>query len=367
MTVIQYSMMRLRKELPCSDDPHFFGSRMMKAIEITEPGNICLSEREKPTPKSGEVLLKVNRVGYCGSDLGAFKGLNPLVTYPRVPGHEIGATIAELASEVDGWSVGQEVLVIPYASCGECAACKKKRFNCCMKNATLGVQVEGALCEYFAVPFEKLIASEKLSLQELALVEPLTVGFHAVARGDVEKADTVAVIGCGAIGLGVIAGAKFQGARVIAVDIEDSKAEIAKACGASEFVNSRTENVSERLKALTEGDGPDVIIEAVGHPMTYVMAVEEVCFAGRVVYIGWAKAPIEYETKLFVLKELDIRGSRNAAPKDFRDVISMLEAGAFPVDAVITKTVSLAEAPAAMDAWAADPASITKIQIDLDA
>ena len=339
----------------------------MKAIEITQPGTVCLSQRDKPTPRSGEVLLKVNRVGYCGSDLGAFKGLNPLVTYPRVPGHEIGATIAELGEGVSGWTVGQEVLVIPYSSCGSCSACLKKRFNCCMNNQTLGVQCEGMMCEYATAPVEKLIASEKLTLQELALVEPLTVGFHAVSRGQVTEADTVAVIGCGAIGLGVIAGAKFRGARVIAIDVEDSKAAVARACGATEFVNSRTEDVSQRLKHLTDGHGPDVIIEAVGHPATYRMAVEEVCFAGRVVYIGWAKAPIEYETKLFVLKELDIRGSRNALPDDFRDVITMLEAGNFPLDTVITKTVSLNDAPAAMDAWAADPASITKIQIDLDA
>lgn len=339
----------------------------MKAIEITEPGKVCLSERVKPTPQPGEVLLKVNRVGYCGSDLGAFKGLNPLVTYPRVPGHEIGATIAELGDGVTGWTVGQEVLVIPYISCGKCSACLKGRFNCCMKNQTLGVQCEGMLCEFATTPVEKLIASEKLSLQELALVEPLTVGFHAVSRGQIADTDTVAVIGCGAIGLGVIAGASFRGARVIAIDIEDNKAAVAKACGATEFVNSRTENVSERLKSLTGGHGPDVIIEAVGHPATYRMAVEEVCFAGRVVYIGWAKAPVEYETKLFVLKELDIRGSRNAIPKDFLDVIAMLEEGNFPLDSVITKTVSLNDAPAAMDAWAADPASITKIQINLDA
>ena len=339
----------------------------MKAIEITEPGKIVLAEREKPTPEAGEVLLKVNRIGYCGSDLGAFKGLNPLVTYPRVPGHEIGATIVELGDGVAGWNVGQEVLVIPYSACGKCSACLKERFNCCMNNETLGVQRDGALCEFTTVPVEKLIASEKLSLQELALVEPLTVGFHAVARGQVTKSDTVAVIGCGAIGLGVIAGANFRGANVIAIDIEDNKAEVANSCGATEFVNSRTEDVHQRLGELTDGHGPDVIIEAVGHPMTYRMAVEEVCFAGRVVYIGWAKAPIEYETKFFVLKELDIRGSRNALVEDFRDVISMLEAGDFPIEHVITKTVSLTDAPAAMNAWSEDPASITKIQIDLDA
>jgi threonine dehydrogenase-like Zn-dependent dehydrogenase len=236
-----------------------------------------------------------------------------------------------------------------------------------MNNQTLGVQCEGMMCEYATAPVEKLIASEKLSLQELALVEPLTVGFHAVSRGQVTASDTVAVIGCGAIGLGVIAGARFRGARVIAIDIEDSKSAVANACGATEFINSRTEDVSARLKQLSEGRGPDVIIEAVGHPITYRLAVEEVCFAGRVVYIGWAKAPIEFDTKQFVLKELDIRGSRNALPEDFRDVITMLEAGNFPLEIVITKTVSLKDAPTAMDAWAADPASITKIQIDLDA
>lgn len=339
----------------------------MKAIEITGPGKVCLSQREKPSPKQGEVLLKVNRVGYCGSDLAAFKGLNPLVTYPRVPGHEIGATIVELGDGITDWSVGQEVLVVPYFGCGNCSACLKGRFNCCMSNETLGVQRDGALCEYATAPVEKLIASEKLTLAELAIVEPLAVGFHAISRAQVTKTDSVAVIGCGAIGLGVIAGANFRDARVIAIDIEDSKATVAKACGAAEFVNSRTENVSERLKELTDGHGPDIIIEAVGHPTTYRMAVEEVCFAGRVVYIGWAKAPIEYETKYFVLKELDIRGSRNALSADFRNVITMLELGNFPLDAVITKTVSLADAPAAMDAWAADPASITKIQIDLEA
>lgn len=339
----------------------------MRVIEITEPGKIVLAEREQPSPSTGEVLLQVNRVGYCGSDLGAFKGLNPLVTYPRVPGHEIGATILELGAGVTEWSVGQEVLVIPYSSCGTCSACLKERFNCCMNNQTLGVQRDGALSEFAVAPVSKLIASEKLSLAELALVEPLTVGFHAVARGEVAEQETVAVIGCGAIGLGVIAGAKFRNARVIAIDIEDSKAAVAKACGAAEFINSTTTDVSQRLKELTAGHGPDVIIEAVGHPRTYQMAVEEVCFAGRVVYIGWAKAPIEYETKLFVLKELDIRGSRNALPSDFGDVVTMLESGAFPLEHVITKTVSLADAPAAMNAWAAEPASITKIQIDLDA
>ncbi len=339
----------------------------MRAIEITQPGMITEVFKELPRPAAGEVLLKVNRIGYCGSDLAAFKGANPLVTYPRVPGHEIGATIVELGPTTCNFAVDQQVLVIPYSSCNRCSSCLKKRFNCCQHNQTLGVQRDGALCEFIAAPVEKLLSSERLSLVELALVEPLTVGFHAVARGHVTATDTVAVIGCGAIGLGAISGASYRGARVIAIDVEDNKSAVAKACGGSEFINSKTENVHERLQALTNGHGPDVVIEAVGHPLTYRQAVEEVCFAGRVVYIGWAKAPIEYETKLFVLKELDICGSRNALPVDFRDVITMLEAGRFPLEQVITQTVSLADAPAAMIAWSAEPGSITKIQINLDA
>ncbi len=338
----------------------------MKAIEITEPSVVKLVERPKPTASPGHVLLKVNRVGYCGSDLAAFRGHNPLVTYPRVPGHEVSATIEAVGDGVTDWSVGQEVLVIPYSNCGECSACRKDRFNCCKRNETLGVQREGALAEYFVAPTEKLLASDNLTLQELALVEPLTVGFHAVARAHVEKEHIVGVIGCGAIGLGAIAGAAFRGARVIAIDVEDSKKEVAIACGATDFVNSRTENVHDRLIELTDGHGPDAMIEAVGHPMTYRMAVEEVCFAGRVVYIGWSKGPVEYDATPFVKKELDICGSRNATPQDFRDVISMLELKKFPLDKVITKTISLEEAPAAMEAWSDDPASICKIQIDLD-
>jgi 2-desacetyl-2-hydroxyethyl bacteriochlorophyllide A dehydrogenase len=338
----------------------------MKAIEITEPGTVVLTERPMPTTSPGEVLLRVNRIGYCGSDLAAFRGHNPLVTYPRVPGHEVAATIVELGEGVTGWSVGQEVLVIPYSSCGKCAACLRGRFNCCKFNETLGVQREGALAEYFVAPSEKLLASDKLTLQELALVEPLTVGFHGVARAQIEQNHIVGVIGCGAIGLGVIAGAAFRGAKVIAIDVEDSKKEVAVACGATDFVNSRTDNVHDRLLELTEGHGPDAMIEAVGHPMTYRMAVEEVCFAGRVVYIGWSKGPVEYDATPFVKKELDICGSRNATPDDFRDVISMLEQKKFPLDQVITKTISLDEAPAAMRAWSDDPASICKIQIDLD-
>jgi 2-desacetyl-2-hydroxyethyl bacteriochlorophyllide A dehydrogenase len=340
----------------------------MKAISITEPNKSELVEIDPPaSPRAGEVQLKIQQVGYCGSDLTSFRGLNPMVSYPRIPGHEIGATIEAIGSDVPSeWTIGQKVLVSPYTSCGKCAACKAGRYNTCKSNQTMGVQREGAMTEFVNVPHEKLFTSDKLSLEEMALVEPLTVGFHAVARGEVTAEDTVVVFGCGAIGLGVIAGASARQARVIAVDIDDEKLALAKRCGATDTINSMNENLHGRLQAMTDGEGPNVMIEAVGLPATFKACVEEVCFAGRVVYIGYAKAAVDYETKYFVMKELDIRGSRNATPADFEAVIAHLESGVFPTDAVITKTVSLEEAPAALAAWSETPGEITKIHVKFD-
>lgn len=337
----------------------------MKALQITSPGETRIIELEQPRPQAGEVLLRLRRVGYCGSDLSTFRGLNPLVSYPRIPGHELGAEIVELGSEVSGdWQPGQKVLVLPYTSCGSCSSCQQGRFNACRDNETLGVQRDGGLAEYMVVPASKLLASEKLDFHELAMVEPLTVGFHAVDRGRVSAEDSVLVFGCGAIGLGAIAGAAERGAKVIAVDIDVEKLALAKQAGATEVINSMTESLEARVLELTNNEGPRVVVEAIGLPQTFRAAVELACFAGRVVYVGYAKAPVEYESKYFVQRELDIMGSRNATPKDFEAVIAMLEGGRFPVEQALTRTVSLEDAGAALQAWSDKPAEVTKIQIE---
>jgi 2-desacetyl-2-hydroxyethyl bacteriochlorophyllide A dehydrogenase len=340
----------------------------MKALVISEPGQTCLVERSAPQPGPGDVLLRVRRVGLCGSDLNTFRGANPLVSYPRIPGHEIAATIERAGDDVPNqWSAGRDVLVIPYTNCGTCSACRQSRFNCCRANQTLGVQRDGGMAEWLVVPWQKLIAAESLSLRELALVEPLTIGFHAVARGRVESRDTVAVLGCGAVGLGAIAGAARRGARVIAVDIDPHKLEVAALCGATVGIDSGSDSLPDRLHELTDGHGPDVVIEAVGRPETFRAAVEHVSFAGRVVYIGYAKTPVEYETRLFVMKELDILGSRNALPHDFAEVIAHLEEKRFPVDHVITHSVALTAAGASLAAWNRQPEQFVKILVDFDA
>ena len=337
----------------------------MKAIVINHANDISQVERAEPQPQPGEVLLRVRRIGYCGSDLNAFRGLNPVMTYPRIPGHEIGATIESVTAGVpDNFKPGLAATVLPYTSCGKCSACLAGRVNACRDNQTLGVQRDGALTEFICVPWQKLIISPKLSLAELALVEPLSVGFHAVERGRVAAGDTVCVIGSGMIGLGAIAGAALlRQARVIAVDVDDAKLQLAQQAGAAAMINSTTEPLHERLQELTNGHGPNVIVEAVGTEQTFLASIDEASFAGRVVYVGYAKKPVTYETKYFLLKELDILGSRNATRRNFEEVMAVLESGAYPVKETITRTVPFAGAGQAMQEWSAAPTQVTKIHV----
>jgi len=337
----------------------------MKALFITEPGKTETREIAPSIAGPSDVLLRVRYVGYCGSDLGTFRGKNPLVSYPRIPGHEVSAIIEQVGREVTSLQAGMEVTLSPYTHCGTCAACRQGRFHCCRHNQTLGVQRDGALTEYLVVPAQKIFPSPGLALRTLALVEPLTVGAHAVERGRVSAGETVVVVGCGAIGLGVVATARMHGARVVAVDIDDAKLALAREAGAALTVNTRQEALHERLSEATEGHGPEVVIEAVGLPETYRAAIEEVAFAGRVVYVSYAKEAVTFETRLFVQKELDILGSRNATPQNFERVIGLLTAGSFPVERVITRAVPFDQAGKALRDWDAHPADFTRILVEL--
>lgn len=336
----------------------------MKAIVLEGPGKACVQEVAEPRRGEGEVLLQVKKIGLCGSDLNSYRGKNPLVSYPRIPGHEIAATVVDSGSHAE-WAVGTDVTLSPYRGCGHCAACERGRPNACKDNETMGVQRDGALTDLIAAPVEKLFRAD-LSLKELCLVEPLTVGFHAARRGRVAAEDVVAVFGCGGVGLGAIAGAAFRGARVIGIDVDDAKLQIARNAGAAETINSKASNLHEALAEMTRGRGPDVVIEAIGLPATYRAAVDEVAYAGRVVYIGWAKEQVAYETRPFVHKELDIMGSRNAMPEDFREVIRMLEAKRFPVESAVTHTVQFEDTPKILEAWNLEPERFTKIMVDVN-
>jgi 2-desacetyl-2-hydroxyethyl bacteriochlorophyllide A dehydrogenase len=333
----------------------------VRAFVISEPGRFHFEERESPQLPEGHALLRVRSVGLCGTDLSSFRGSNPLVSYPRVPGHEIAATVVELNGPApEGITPGANVAVSPYKNCGKCSSCLRGRPNACQFNETLGVQRDGAMTELIAVPYSRLIFAGGMPLRSLGVVEPLTVGFHAVSRGRVTASDTVAIFGCGGVGLGAVAGAAFRGARVIGVDVEHAKLELAREAGAAHTIHSGEE-------VLTAGQGPDVIIEAIGMPATFRAAVEEVAWTGRVVYIGYAKEPVSYETRWFVQKELDIIGSRNAQPEDFAATVEMLRQGRFPVEEAISHVFPFEQAGEAFASWSAKPGGFRKILVEVNA
>ncbi|MHA6298314.1 zinc-binding alcohol dehydrogenase family protein [Devosia sp. CAU 1758] len=336
----------------------------MKAVCITGPNAISLVDIGVPEPGPGEVALDITYVGYCGSDLTSFRGLNPLVSYPRVPGHEIAGTVAALGDGVDDLALGATATVLPYFNCGDCRACRAGRPNACVNNQTMGVQREGAMTGRVVVPRDKVIATSGLSLRDAALVEPCSVGFHAVQRAGVSRDETVVVLGCGMIGLGALMGCLRQGATVIAVDLSPQKLDIAGKLGATHVVPGGND-VAKRIAELVP-DGPDVVIEAVGAPTTFLLAVDIVGQCGRVVYIGYAKQPIAYDTKQFITKEIDIRGSRNALRSDFDHVIEWLKSSPDAGDLIISATVPLHEAPAALEKWDRAPGSYTKIMVAMD-
>lgn len=336
----------------------------MKAIQIPAPAQMQVVETAKPEIKAGEVLVRIHYVGFCGSDLNTFLGKNPMVKMPVIPGHEIGAVIETVGTEVPTTlQPGMVVTINPYTNCGKCASCRNRRFNACEHNETLGVQRNGAMSDYLAVPWEKIIPATGISPRDCALIEPMSVGFHAVSNAQVTDIDVVMVIGCGMVGMGAIIRAALRGATVVAVDLDDEKLSLAKEVGALYTINSLKENVHQRLLEITGGYGADVVIEAVGSPVTYTMAIDEVGFTGRVVFIGYAKSEIAFQTKLFVQKELTIRGSRNALPEDFRAVIQYLSRHAFPYKKFISRIATPETAADAMQEWAAAPQKVFRILV----
>lgn len=339
----------------------------MKAVQITTPGTLEVVEIEKPQIKDNEVLVKLEYVGFCGSDLNTWRGRNAMAKMPVIPGHEVGAVIEAVGNDVpEMLKPGMTVTLNPYTNCGKCASCRNGRVNACEHNQTLGVQRDGAMSQYIAMPWEKIIPAGQLSPRNCALIEPMSVGFHAVSRAQVTDIDVVMVIGCGMVGMGAIVRASQRGATVIAADIDDEKLALAKRCGATYAINTAQDDIHARLCEITQGFGPDVIIEAVGSPATYQMAVNEVGFTGRVVCIGYAKSEVLFQTKYFVQKELDIRGSRNAMPSDFRAVIHYLERGTCPMDELITRVIKPEQTQETMQWWDQNPGKVFRILVKMD-
>ncbi len=339
----------------------------MKAISMPAPGHVEIVDLPEPQLGPQDVLVGVHYVGLCGSDLGMYRGTFAIGSYPRIPGHEVSGVVVARGERVPGSiEEGARVTLSPYSECSICPACRAGRPNACQFNQTLGLQRDGALAERFSIHYSKVFASTILSLQELALVEPLSVGYHAANRGRVTDQDTVLVLGCGTVGLGIVAAAARKGATVIAGDIDDGKLALARQLGAEHTVNSTRQDLLAVTRELSGGEGVSVAIEAIGLPETFRLAVEAVAFAGRVVYVGYAKDEACYDTTHFVRKELDILGSRNAL-RVFPAVIKMLEKRQQPFTNLVTRIYPLAETDQAFRDWDATPNEFTKILIEVRA
>jgi threonine dehydrogenase-like Zn-dependent dehydrogenase len=337
----------------------------LKAIFMPAPRQVKIVHLPEPKPGPEHVLVKVRYVGLCGSDLGMYRGTFSIGTYPRIPGHEVsGIIIAKGDAVPSSIAKGDRVALWPYSECGVCPACRVGRPNCCQFNQTLGLQRDGTMTECFAIHYSRVFSSRVLSLKELALVEPLSVGYHAANRGRVSEVDPVLVIGCGTVGMGVIAAAARKGATVFAADIDDAKLALARRFGAAHTIHTARQDLLDVIRDLTGGEGVSVAIEAVGLPETFRLAVEAAASAGRVVYVGYAREQVCYDTTLFVRKELDILGSRNAL-RVFPAVIKMLEKRQQPFEDLITKIYPFAQTEQAFRDWDAAPGKFAKILIDV--
>ncbi|MBT0957178.1 zinc-binding alcohol dehydrogenase family protein [Alphaproteobacteria bacterium KMM 3653] len=338
----------------------------MEALVITDIGSTEIREVDSPVCEPDHVILSVQHVGLCGSDLNTYSGLNPLVSLPRIPGHEIGGIITEAGANVPSvFAIGKSAIVIPYTTCGTCSSCSAGRPNACRYNRTLGVQQDGGMSSLLKIHYDRLILNDTLPAKHLSLVEPLSVGFHAVSRGRVAPGETVVVLGGGMIGVGAMLGSLARGAKVFMVEISEPKRKTLLELGAHTVINPEKTDVLAEVSERTGDEGPNVVIEAVGLPQTFRAAVDLASFAGRVVYVGYAKEEVSYNTSLFNLKELDIMGSRNATRADFEDVIRFLEANPTIGDKLISRAFTWTEAEKSFDYWKENRNETFKVIIDV--
>ena len=336
----------------------------MKAVMIEKPWAIKVVEREVPQLKDGEALIKVKAAGICGSDIGAFRGTNNLVSYPRVIGHEIAGEIVALKGDnPKGFSVGDRVVVDPYLYCGHCYACSIGRTNCCEDLHVLGVHVDGGMAEYYAHPSSMLVKMpEGMSWEMAAMAEPLTISLHGVHRGKIAKDEYALFYGAGPIGMLAALVAKLYGATPIVVDLVEERLEFVKSLGIEYTINSGKENVVERVREITKGKMVQCVMEATGANACIRQALDVVCNAGRIVYTGWPKKTTDFPTDIITKKELDIRGGRTSAG-EFEEALEIINEDKIPVKALLTKCISVSEAPETVIDIEKNPGNYMKVVV----
>ena len=335
----------------------------MRSVRVTAPGAVEIVDVPVPVPRPGEARLRVRYAGICGSDLQVLRGTQPFASYPRVPGHEFSAEIVEIPGGSDRFAVGDVVTGVPYFEDGTCYSCRRGLLNACMHNETMGVHRDGAFQELITLPLDRLHAAEQVDPRDLALVEPFSIGYHAVLRGAVGDGDRVLVLGAGAIGLLTMLSAISRGAQVWVADIAASRLELAAQLGARGTVDLTSESLGDLVRAATDEDGFDVVCEATGQPVSFTNAIDAAAFGARLVLIGNGTREVTFNQSVLIKKELTVLGSRNSAGV-FDTLIDLLRRQLVDVSPLRTSVIPLEAAPAALESAASGASGDVKVLIE---
>lgn len=336
----------------------------MKAIKIEKPWEISVIDMEKPVPKEGEALIKVMSAGICGSDIGAFRGTNGLVSYPRVIGHELAGEIVSIPeNNRKGLKPGDKVIADPYLYCGKCYPCNIGRTNCCTSLKVLGVHVDGGIAEFFTHPADMLVqVPADMPWELVPLAEPLTIALHGLHRLQLSKGEHIAIFGAGPIGLLAAMGALRYGAVPIMVDLVPERLAMARELGVAHTINLKEETLLERIEKITHGRLCECVMEASGANAAIRSSLDIVSHAGRIIFTGWPKQETPIPTDMITKKEIDIRGARTSAG-EFEEAIELIHTGKVNVKAILTKVVSLAQAADAVRDIEKNPGDYLKVNI----
>lgn len=337
----------------------------MKCLVCEEPNRFVWKDAEIPAANEGEALIKIHRIGICGTDLHAYKGNQPYFVYPRILGHELAAEIVCIGENEQGLKAGDIVSVIPYIHCGTCIACRNGKTHCCTNMSVIGVHRDGGMREYMTVPHHHLVKTDELTLDQTAIVECFSIGAHAVRKAEIKAGDFVLVIGAGPIGLGVMKFAKLAGARVIAMDLNEERLNFCKEWVKADYaVNVRHEPLKE-VEAITGGDFPTAVLDATGNARSMEQALHYVAHGGRLIYVGLVRADITFHDPDFHKREMAIMGSRNANREDFEYVIDCIRRGEIDTDAFITHRASFDSVIGEYETWLKPDAGVIKAIVEL--
>lgn len=338
----------------------------MKQLACIEPGSWEFQEVNLPKSRSGYALLKIRRIGICGTDLHAFEGTQPFFTYPRVLGHEVAGEIVDI-EEHSVFKKGDWVTIVPYYACGNCRACQTGKTNCCTHLQVAGVHVDGGMADYFQVPIDNLMKDPALSLDELALVEPLAIGAHGIRRAQIKKGDRVLVVGAGPIGLGAAKMAQIAGADVILMDVNAQRlAHVQHTWEIRLAINPLTEDALATLQGYTQGQMPEVVIDATGNAKAIENSFQYMSHGGKFVLIGLQLQALSFSHPEFHKREGTLMSSRNATKEDFQHVIDAIKAGQIHHSDFITHRLRFVDVPTEFPQLLDPKKGVIKAMISLD-